>query len=151
MTNQLMIDWLNIRSVDEECILTKQYLDVAIDTESGAGFNTLDDKDQVSTDSDEDDANDNPSSGGKRGRGKRKAGDDDSNKGKKTRSSEFAMGIARLERIGEAMMESLKSSLELRGGYDGRVKETGDEVDALEMKVAAFKSMPECTRQRCKG
>ena len=61
------------------------------------------------------------------------------------------MGIARLERIGEAMMESLKSSLELRGGYDGRVKETGDEVDALEMKVAAFKSMPECTRQRCKG
>ena len=121
-----------------------RYLDAAVDTESGAGFNTLDDKDQVSTDGDEDDAKDNPSSGGKRGRGM--AGDDDSNKGKKTRSSEFAMGIARLERIGEAMMESIKSSaLELRGGYDGRVKDTGDEVDALEMTVAAFKSMPECT------
>ena len=75
-------------------------------TESGAGFTTVDDKDQVSTDSYEDDAEDNPSSGGKRGkrgRGKRKGGDDDSNKSKKTRSSEFTWAIERLERMGEAI------------------------------------------------
>ena len=42
------------------------------------------------------------------------------------------------------MIESMKrSAIELRAGYDGIVKETGDEVDALEMRIAAFKSMPE--------
>ena len=37
------------------------------------------------------------------------------------------------------------SALVPRGGCDGRVKETGDEVDALEKKMAAFKRMQECT------
>ena len=42
-------------------------------------------------------------------------------------------------------METIeRSALELRRGCDARVMETGDVVDALEMKVAAFKSMPEC-------
>ena len=59
---------------------------------------------------------------------------------------DFNKGIARLEKMGEAMMKTMKSSaLEVRVGCDARVMETGDVVDALEMKVAAFKSMPECT------
>ena len=146
LTNQLMMDWLDIRSGGEECILTNQYLDAAIDTESGAGFNTLNAKDEVSTDSDEDDGKDNPLAGGKRGRAKRKSRDDDSKKGKKTRASDFNMGIAKLEKMEEAMMQTMKSSaLEVRVGCAAKVMETGDVVDALEMKVAAFKSMPECT------
>ena len=147
LTNQLMVDWLDIRSGVEERIFTKQYLDVATDTESGVGFNTLDNEDQVSTDSDEDDAEDSPSSGGKRGRGKLMGGDDDdSYKSKKTRSSELTTASERLARVGEATIEAMKSSaLELGGGYDGRVKETGDEVDALDMNIPAFKSMPECS------
>ena len=70
LTNQLMMDWLDIRSGGEECILTKQYLDAAIDTESGAGFNTLDEKDEVSSDSDDDHGKDKPSTCHKRGRGR---------------------------------------------------------------------------------
>ena len=121
-------------------------MNAAVDTESGAGFNTLDERDEVSLDSDEDHGKDNPSAGDKRGRGKRKYRDDDSKKGKKRRSSDFNKGIARLEKMGEAMMKTMKSSaLEVRVGCDARVMETGDVVDALEMKVAAFKSMPECT------
>ena len=134
-----MMDWLDIRSGGEECILTNQYLDAAVDTESGAGFNTLDDKDEVSTDSDEDHGKDNPSAGDKRGRGKRKSRDDEN--GKKRRESDFNMGIARLEKVGEAIVKSMQSSaLEVRVACNARVMETGDVVDALDIKVAAFKS-----------
>ena len=144
LTNQLMMDWLDIRSGGEECILTKQYLDAAVDTESGAGFNTLDERDEVSLDSDEDHGKDNPSAGDKRGRGKRKSRDDEN--GKKRRESDFNMGIARLEKVGEAIVKSMQSSaLEVRVACNARVMETGDVVDALDIKVAAFKSMPECT------
>ena len=69
-----MMNWLDIRSGGVECIFTKQYLDEAMDTESVSGFNTLYDKDQVSTDSGEDETEDNPPSCGKRGRGERKGG-----------------------------------------------------------------------------
>ena len=64
-------------------------MDEAIDTESVSVFNTLYDKGQVSTDSGEDETEDNPQSFGKRGRGRRKGGDDEFNKGIKTRSSEL--------------------------------------------------------------
>ena len=37
------------------------------------------------------------------------------------------------------------SAVEVRVACDARVMETGDAVDALEMKLATFKSMPECT------
>ena len=145
LTNQLMMDWLDIRSGGEECILTKQYLDAAVDMESGAGFNTFDEKDEVSSDSDDDHGKDNPSAGHKRGRGKRKSPDDDS-KGKKRRESDFNTGMATLKEMGEAMMKKMGgSAVELRVACDARVMETGDAVDALEMKLAAFKSMPECT------
>ena len=145
LTNQLMMDWLDIRSGGEECILTKQYLDAAVDMESGAGFNTFDEKDEVSSDSDDDHGKDNPSAGHKRGRGKRKSPDDDS-KGKKRREGDFNTGIARLEKMGEAMLKKMGSSaVEVRVACDARVMETGDAVDALEMKLATFKSMPECT------
>ena len=43
-------------------------------------------------------------------------------------------------------MKSMQSSaLEVRVACNARVMETGDVVDALDIKVAAFKSMPECT------
>ena len=48
--------------------------------------------------------------------------------------------------MGEAMLKKIGSSaVEVRVACDARVMETGYAVDALEMKVAAFKSMPECT------
>ena len=96
LTNQLMMDWLDIRSGGVVCIFTKQYLDEAMDTESVSGFNSLYDKDQVTTDSGEDETEDNPPSCGKRGRVKRKGGDDEFNKCIKTRSTGLTRASERL-------------------------------------------------------
>ncbi|CAM9894421.1 unnamed protein product [Laminaria digitata] len=70
LTNQLMMDWLELRDAGETNCFSSQYLNVELDEGSGAGFNTLPDNDLVSTDSDDEDDDSTPA--GRRATAKRK-------------------------------------------------------------------------------
>lgn len=157
LSNQLMIDWLEVRGGVEGNAFSKQYLEVELDEESGAGFNSLDhDEGLLSTDSEEDEELVINRSRKRKSRG----GGDDSYRGaKKSVQDVIENSASDFQGIVKGMLACMEKTAE---GFSAvtvtvevpediglgmqRFDEAGLLVDKLEKVLAELENDPSCTQ-----